>query len=466
MPRQLSGLDATFLGAETATAFMHGVGIIRLGAGDHHPITVEDLRDHVRQRLARLEPLCRQLVTVPGGLDQPWWITVAPDPDHHVSHVRLAASSGRRGFENLCEVIAESPLDRGRPLWHLWLVDGLADGGQALVVKIHHSVSDGVGALAIVAGILDTEPEPPEQESVEVEVEVEPVPDAAWMLARAAAHRARWPLDVARTVLEVGAPLRHLFQLGRHPHPDMAVPLAAPRLAMSGVVSAKRAVAIRELPMDQVKAVAHASGARVNDVILAVLAGSLRRWLLDQDDLPDQALVAAVPVSLRTMEEMADAGNKVSACFVHLDTQISDPAERLRACSEAAAGGKAAHLALGPHVIENFTSLVYPNVVTAGMKAYSGMGLARLHPPAVNLVVSNVAGPPWALYLKGRQVTSLTALGPIFDGVPLDVTAVSSTGCLSIGYIACPDRVPDLPSLADHTQTAFDELLSATGVGS
>ncbi len=462
MPRQLSGLDATFLEAETATAFMHGVGIIRFDAGGHERITFEALRAHLQRRIGHMEPLRRQLVTVPGGLDQPWWITAEPDLDHHLSHVELDPDGDDRAFEELCEGIAQSPLDRERPLWHLWLVDGVRRDEQALVVKIHHSVSDGVGALAIVATILDTVPDPVEREPVDLEVEAPP--DAGWMLARAAAHRARWPLDAARTAVEVAASVGQLFRLGRRSHADVAVPLRAPRLPMSGVVSAHRSVAIRELPMDRVKAVAHASGAKVNDVILAVLAGSLRRWLMDQDALPDLALVAAVPVSLRTIEEMAEAGNKVSACFVHLATQVSDPLERLHACSEAAAGGKAAHLALGPHTIEHLTSLVYPNLVTAGMRAYSGMGLAQVHPPPVNLVVSNVAGPPWPLYLQGRRVTSLTALGPIFDGVPLDVTAVSCDGCLSIGFITCPERLPDLGALADHTQAAFDELVDATGV--
>jgi len=215
--------------------------------------------------------------------------------------------------------------------------------------------------------------------------------------------------------------------------------------------------------MTRVKAVARAGGVRVNDVVLATLAGAVRSWLQAHGDLPDQPLVAAIPVSTRSAEELSRAGNHVSACFVHLATQIEDPVERLAVTAASSAQGKEAHAAVGSEVLAHFTSLALPITVVTSLRLYSGLGLPSLHPPAVNLVVSNVPGPTFPLYLAGRRADRLYALGPIFDGAPLNVTAVSFDGTLGIGLEACPDRLPDLGSLADELATAFDELASPLG---
>jgi WS/DGAT/MGAT family acyltransferase len=215
--------------------------------------------------------------------------------------------------------------------------------------------------------------------------------------------------------------------------------------------------------MDRVKAVARAADVRVNDVVLGTLAGGARAWLEAHDDLPDQPLVAAIPVSTRSADELSRAGNHVSACFVHLETQIEDPVERLRATASSSVQGKEVHAAVGSEVLAHFTALALPITVVTSLRLYSGLGLPSLHPPAVNLVVSNVPGPTFPLYLAGRRADRLSALGPIFDGAPLNVTAVSFDGTLSIGLVACPDRLPDLTTLADALVGAFDDLAAALG---
>lgn len=461
---QLSGLDATFLGAESPTVHLHGVGIIRLAPADD-PVTLDELTALVEARLDRLAPLRHLLVTVPAGLDRPYWAEVTPDLSEHLDHVVLPGD-GPDEFEAFCAQVATDHLDRTKPLWHFWLVDGLPDGAQALVIKLHHSVSDGVGSLAIVAQLLDLEPAPTAtaDPATDAAAHPEPVPGPMWLLGRAAGHLVRWPIDAARAAIEVAGSVVRLASVVRdQPSSDRAAPMAAPRLSSSGPISAKRDVAMRDIPMDRVKAVARSADVRVNDVVLAMLAGAVRSWLETHDDLPDQPLVAAIPVSTRAPDDLTRAGNHVSACFMHLATQIADPVERLRTTGSSSARGKEAHAAVGSEVLAHFTSLALPITVVTSMRLYSGLGLPALHPPAVNLVVSNVPGPPFPFYLAGRRVDRLYALGPIFDGAPLNVTAVSFDGTLGIGLVACPDQLPDLDSLADAVGTAFDELAAAVG---
>jgi WS/DGAT/MGAT family acyltransferase len=463
MVDQLSGLDATFLEAETDTIHLHALGVVRL-VPDAERMTPSDLRDLVAARLHRLRPLRQQLVTVPAGLDQPYWIEVVPDLDEHLHHAVLPHDDPH-AFEAFCSDLAEPHLDRTRPLWQFWLVDGLPHGGQALVLKVHHSVSDGIGGLAIVSELLDLDATPPRSEAPTEPVASERRPGPVWLLGRAAGHVARWPGAAARTVVELGGSAVRLRGVVRREHtPDRAAPLIAPRLASSGRVTAGRGVAFRDLPLDRVKAVAHAADVRVNDVVLATLAGAVRRWLQDQDDLPDQPLVAAVPVSTRGPEDLQAPGNHVSACFIHLATHVADPRERLAATASSSVLAKEAHAAVGDQVLAHLTSLIMPITVVTSLRLYSGLGLPALHPPAVNLIVSNVPGPTFPLYLAGRQVDRMYALGPILDGAPLNVTAVSYHGTLGIGCVSCPERIPTLAALADGLAPAFEELAAAVGV--
>jgi WS/DGAT/MGAT family acyltransferase len=468
---QLSGLDATFLEAETETIHLHGVGIIRLAAGEEH-LTLDALTRLVERRLDRLAPLRQRLVTVPAGLDRPYWVEADPVLSEHIDHVDLPGDDPGE-FEAFCASVAEDHLDRTRPLWHFWLVDGLPDNAQALVIKLHHSVSDGVGSLAIVATLLDIEPNPAEPPSTssgkadrasQAHDHTKHAPGPLWLLGRAVGHMVHWPIDAARATIEIGGSAVRLAHLVRsQPDPDRAAPLAAPRLASSGPVSASRSVAMREIPMDRVKAVARAADVRVNDVVLATLAGATRTWLDAHDDLPDQPLVAAIPVSTRSAEDLTRPGNHVSVCFVHLATHVADPVERLRVTASSSVQGKEAHAAVGSEVLAHFASLALPITVVTSLRLYSGLGLPSRHPPAVNLVVSNVPGPTFPLYLAGRRADRLYALGPILDGAPLNVTAVSFAGTMGIGLIACPERLPDLASLADALSTAFDDLATALG---
>ncbi len=472
MAVQLRGIDAAFLALESPTGHLHGVGVVRLVPGEPR-LRRDELIDLVASRLAHLPVLRRQLVSVPGGLDQPYWIEVDPDLRRHIQAHTLVRGDPASAFEQFCAQVTATPLDRSGPMWEFWLVDGLAQHGQALVIKMHHSLCDGIGSLALIAQLFDDQPVmvPADAKATAADAApCEPVPSedppgTPRLLGRAALHALARPFDLVATTVELVASARRLRStLVALDGADLAAPLVTPHLPYHGPITAARAVALRDLPLDRVKAVAHASGTHVNDVILAVLAGTLRRWLQLHDQLPDQPLVAAVPVSTRSPDELFEPGNHVSACFVTLPTDLDDPRERLAVTAAVAEGGKAVHAAVGGSTLERLTSLTFPLVLSVPIGLYQRAGVAAVHPAPVNVVVSNVAGPAFDLFLAGRAAEAFYALGPIFDGVALNITAVSFHGVLGFGYVTCPDRLDDIAALGDFQAGAFEELASAFGV--
>ena len=460
---QLSGIDAAFLSLESSTGHLQGVGVVRLAAGAE-PLGLDELISLVDGRMSRLDLLHRQLVTVPAGLDNPYWIDVEPDLSKHIRAHQLPEGGDPADFEQFCAGLAGTPIDRSAPMWEFWLVDGLAGGGQALVIKLHHSLCDGIGSLALIAQLFDTHPEPvaPEEDAP---CPTEAPPSTPWLLGQGLLHGLRRPFDLLSAAVELVASAGRLRgTVASQAGVDLAAPLATPHLSYHGSVTGERSIVFRDLPLDRVKGIAHASGTRVNDVILTVLAGTLRRWLLLHDELPDQPLVAAVPVSTRGQDELFEPGNHVSACFVHLPTNLDDPRERLEVTAAVAAGGKAVHAAVGPATLARLTSLAYPLVLAAPTELYHRAGAAGAHPAPVNLVVSNVPGPSFDLFIAGRPAEAFYALGPIFDGVALNITAISFQGVLGFGYVTCPSRLGDLTTLADGQEEALEELAGAYGI--
>lgn len=459
MTGQLSALDAAFLELESDSGHLQGVGVITLVPGAPK-LTLDELTALVGHRLHRLDVFRRRLLTVPGGVDRPYWADSAPDLPSHIHEVDV---SGRtEGFEGFCSDLASTKLDRSRHMWELWLVHGPGPDRESLVVKIHHSLCDGLGSLALVAQLLDTDPDGMDdagRESAPTPEEVPPGP--VELLTRSLASVVRRTAGIVGAVADLTASAARLAHVATSTEDDVAVPLATPVLPYQGALTARRSTALRELPLDRVKAVAHAADAHVNDVVLAVVTGTLRRWLIASESLPDRAAVAAVPVSTRTAEQLFEPGNHVSAYFAHLPVHLESARERLEMSADSSKSGKAIHEALGPATLEHLTGLLLPVLTTLPVAAYRCLRLADRHPAPVNLVVSDVPGPSIPLYLAGRQAEAFYALGPVFDGVGLNITAVSYNGVIGVGYVTCPDRLDDIGALADHQDSAFEELARA-----
>jgi len=243
------------------------------------------------------------------------------------------------------------------------------------------------------------------------------------------------------------------------------LPLTTPRTSLNASITPHRRVAFSSIALEDAKRVRRACDTTLNDVVLAVCTGALRRYLLDGDELPADPLVATVPVSTAPTVANQRGANKVSAMFVALPCQIEDPVERLRAIREGTKGAKEEHNALGADVLLNWAEHATPNVFSTAARAYTRLKLADHHRPIHSLVISNVPGPDFSLYLSGAELVAGFPLGPVMDGAGLNITVMSYRGILNWGLMACAETVPRLSDLALYIPDALDELTAAAGLG-
>jgi WS/DGAT/MGAT family acyltransferase len=270
---------------------------------------------------------------------------------------------------------------------------------------------------------------------------------------------ARRPLKLARVLPETLGVLPGWVDRARRGR-AMPAPFSAPRTSFNGTVTGHRTVAFTKLDLAEVKAVKNAFGCTVNDVVLALCSGGLRKYLDDRGELPDSSLVAMVPVSVHG-KSRAGGTNKVSGMFASLASDVADPVERLAAIAEQNRIAKEHHQTLSASLLQDWALFAAPNTFGLAVRVYSRLRLADRHPPVHNLVISNVPGPPMPIYFLGARVTGFHPFGPVFHGAGLNITVLSSNGHLDVGIIACRELVPDLWELADDLPLALEELLAA-----
>jgi WS/DGAT/MGAT family acyltransferase len=454
---RLTGLDAGFLYMETPTLHMH---TLKIAIVDPSSVpggySFQKVKDTMAERLHLLPPFRRRVVEVPGRIHHPVWVT---EPDVDLSfHVRRVGCPAPGGMHEFCEIasdIASRQLDRSRPLWEVWVVEGLEEGKVGFVSKIHHTVADGVAAASLlgsIAGAIDT-PSP-------VEARPETLPS-----------RRRLFVDALRDLLRelAGLPkllrrtVRSLAELRRRRHTgDVTSPLpfSTPNLSFNGPLSSHRLFTMTSLGLDDAKMVKNTFSTTLNDVVLAVTAGALRRYLTERGELPDRPLVAGVPVSTAAEPDRL-GGNKVSNMFTSLPVQIPDPVERLRAIHEVTRSAKDAHNVLGAEMLRDWSEVTPPRPFAWFMRLYSRRGLAARHRPPINLVVSNVPGPRQPLEIAGARIVAIYSMGPILEGIGLNVTVWSYLDALNFGVVACPEHAPDLWRLTDSLHEALAELVKA-----
>lgn len=463
MSRPLTGLDSAFLAAETEAAHLHVTAVLTLEPAEDGPAHHADLRAHLAPRLRGMSVFRRHLREVPLGLDHPVWVEDDVDPDAHLRRVAVPPPGGEAELARLVSELAALPLDRSRPLWELWVVEGLARGRTALVAKVHHALIDGVAGAEILAGLLDLSPDAgsdPASGGAATERR-EPRPGSAAMLLRAARSLAGRPFGLARHSLQsAGAALRGLAAARRQPDgADGSAGLAAPD-ALAGAITSRREVAFASESLETLRELRSAFGVKLNDVVLAVCAGALRRYLAERGELPDAPLVAAVPVSLAGGSRHA-SGNRVSTLLTSLPVQLADPVSRLAHVRRSSLRAKRAHRAVGGELLASWAEVTPPALLSGVTDLYSRLDLADRHPPVVNLIVSNVPGPAQTLYCAGHRVEACHPLGPIYEGIGLNLTLLSLAGRAHFGLTACPDVVPDVGRIGRALGEATRELRAA-----
>jgi len=467
---QLSGLDASFLYLETPSLHMH-ISLTLIFDPSTVPggYSFETMKRSIAARIPCAPVFRRRLVEVPFRLGHPVWVDDSGfDIDYHVRLAAVPRPGGLRQLADLAGDISGRQLDRSKPLWEMWVVEGLADERIGLIAKMHHSTVDGVSGAALLSVLFDLEPEPgpdavpPEQPSDAR------VPSGFELTSRALVARSLRPFEITRDIVRTGhrvLDVRRVRQEPEHrgPTAKAALPLSAPRTSFNGSLTWRRSVALSAIGLDDVKRLKKATGTTVNDVVLAVCTGALRSFLLEGDELPDKPLVAVVPVSVRPDIDCPKGSNQISSMFVQLPVELERPIDRLMAIHDGTKGAKEEHNALGADTLLNWAEHATPSVFASAARLYSRMRLADRHRPIANLVISNVPGPDFPLYLAGAELEAGFPLGPVMEGMGVNITIMSYQGVLYWGIMASPDTIPRVWDLTAAIPIALDELLDAAG---
>lgn len=475
--QQLTGLDAAFLALETANSTGHVGGICILDpSGAPAPLTLARLTDVVEARLPMVPVLRRKLLNVPLGLDQPYWVDDPSfDLEYHIREIALPRPGSDAQLTEQVARLHARPLDRSKPLWEIYLISGLARRRAAVYTKIHHAAIDGVSGVELLTILLDLTPDGPVLPAPEPFVPARPPSHAA--LAALAAARLAWrPVQTVRFTNELVRVLPTLAPalgnlagglLGLNRGDGEVIPTApgrAPATPFNRPITAHRRLALRSVDLDGVKAVKNAFGGSVNDVVLAMCAGALRRWLAGRGALPEVPLIAMIPVSVRDPASKSAMGNKVSAMLAALPTNVSDPAERVAIAHAATKIAKEQHAVIPQGLVDQVSDFAPPALTARAARVVFATGVLHRLPP-FNLCVSNVPGPNVPVYLCGAKLLAHYPVSVITDGQGLNITLIGYLGRLHFGLVSCRELVPDLDVLADYLVAELAILVKAAKQG-
>ena len=481
--RQLTGLDAQFLAMESRSQYGHvgGVAILDPSTTPTGTLDLADIQQLILERMPLVPPFRWKLTEVPFGLDYPYWADDENfDIDFHVRELAIPAPYTQAKLEEQVARIFARPLDRAHPLWEMYVIHGLPDGQLALLTKIHHAVVDGMSGAEIMTAILDLTPEgrpAPEPSNGSAGQK----PGDLEMLARAALGLPRYPLRVlqalpttlphledsgalggipgAPTVARIAGGIQRALggdapQLGREK-------LTPPHTTFNGRVSAHRRVVLGQMSLADVRDVKSAYNCTVNDVIVSIVAGCVRRWLIEHGELPETPLVAQIPVSVRTEDQMGTFGNRILLMAAPLYTNEADPVTRLLRTHDALMDMKARHKALPAELLTDANQFIPPAVFARAARATFTIASSKRGRPMWNLVISNVPGPPVPLYCAGARLAANYPVSVITDGMGLNITVLSYCGSLDFGLVGDREQMPDLALLMGWLQEELDALKPA-----
>lgn len=462
---QLSGLDASFLYLETPDQLMHVCAALVLDPGTvPGGYDFASFKAELGRRISGVPTFRRKLRQIPWEIDHPVWVDDAEfDLDRHIRQVALPAPGGRAELTALVAELAETPLSRRHPLWEMAVIEGLADGRIAVFTKMHHATVDGISGASLISHLCSLEPDAASIAALEG-LALPPLPAAPGdlsLLRRGVSHALARPwrlMQMARPTVEVVSRTVRRARAGV----AMAAPLTAPRTSFNGTITGHRAVAFADLSLDKVRAIrALVPGATINDVLLAVSGGALRRYLDGRGELPQTSLLATIPVSVHGTSHRAGGTNKVSSLFARLGTNVADPLARLRMLAEADAHAKAHHDEIPADTLGDWAEFSPPHLFGVAMRLAARLRLAERAPVIQNLVISNVPGPPVPLYFVGARIEGFYPLGPVFHGAGLNITVISNNGRLHVGLIGCKHALPAPELLAREFATELDALYTA-----
>ena len=484
--QQMSGLDAAFLHMETGAQFGH-VGSLTLydqrEARDGS--LYRALRATLPERLHLLPPFRRRIVEVPFGLDHPYWIEDPDfDLDFHIRHIAVPPPGTSEQLAELVSHLHSLPLDRSRPLWQLWVIEGLESGQVALYIKVHHCTIDGVSGVEMTSTVLDRTREGGPTSPPLKRWRPERIPGDAEMFARGVVGLALQPGKAVRFAIRTArdlpgiaqllAPFADAVGLGRLPWPfgparsdQVDAPslpqTAAPRTSFNRSITPHRRFAFVTLSLEDARRVRKAFGTTLNDVVMAMCAGALRRYLEERGELPEEPLVASVPVSVRSASEKATYSNRVTAVMAELATNEPDPVKRLRRIHDSMRSAKQMQEAIPATLLQDFTQFATPALFAQAARIAARLRIADRMRPPFNLIISNVPGPREPLYCGGAQMRTYYPVSAVAEGQGLNITVQSYLDQLDFGVITCRELVSDPWRIARYLGEALEELAKLAG---
>jgi diacylglycerol O-acyltransferase len=482
--RQLTSLDAQFLAMESARTYGHvsGLAIYDPSTAPGGTLRREDLCRLIGERIHMLPPFRWKLAEVPLGVDHPYWVE---DPDFDLDfHVRESAvpppGDDRALAETVARIVAR-PLDRARPLWAAYVIHGLPEGRVAVLTKVHHAAVDGVSGAEILTALVDLSPEGREPKDLPPrpdEPTGERVPSQLEMLGRGLLGVPRQPVRALKQLPKIpnladvpgvqqmplvgrigrlSARAQKLLTSGDTAHILEPPPVSVPKTRFNRRITPHRRFSFGSLPLDRIKAIKNEAGVSVNDVVVTICTTAVREFLLARDELPDEPLVSMVPVSVRTPEQMGTFGNRVGAMIVPIPTDVIDHRERLLKAHETLAVAKTRHKAIPATLMQDITQFIPPAVHARASRLTMQLA-ANMGRPMLNLVISNVPGPPMPLYMAGAQLHAHFPVSVITDGVGLNITCMSYQDHVDFGVVVDREMADDAWEFMDRLRDALHDL--------
>lgn len=456
--RQLTPQETFFIGGETSRVYQHTGGLILLDASDRPDFGYDTFRREMEERLEQVPPFRWKLHEVPLGLDLPYWVEDENfSYDHHIRRIAVPSPGDRRALGELVSYLYCKHLDRNRPLWETWFIEGLADGQFAMMQKMHHCMMDGEGAAKLGEVMNDFEadaaPRPVDPQISQAQPGRVPTP---WEESLNVARRySRLPLQAGREVYDVLRSRVRDRLTGRGAGHKPPVALAC----FNGDISPYRAFVFGSLSLDAIKTVKNHFDVTVNDVIMALVSSTLRNYLLERGSLPGESLRTSMPVSLRSQGDDRFS-NRLTATTVTLATAVEDPVQRLREISKESERAKAKAHAGGKGFME-VMQLLPPFMVNAMMNFAPPE--ATVSAVGTNLLVSTVRGSPWPMYRAGVRQTAMYPLSIITPGSGINVTCLSYAGSVDVGITLEPSMFPQPWTLVDGLARALDDYAGLAG---
>jgi diacylglycerol O-acyltransferase / wax synthase len=463
----LSGIDAAFLHLESPEMPMHvgSLHVLELPAG-YSGDYFEDVKACLAERLHLADVFTRKLALMPFDLSNPVWVEDEDiDLDHHVRHITLPRPGSNSQLQQYVARLHSTLLDRSRPLWEFFVIDGLRSGEVALYIKVHHARLDGQAGIALGRAILDTEAagrriKPPRARLRRNQYQL----GVAELLGAATSNTAQQVVKLFKALPALARAAKSVLlpEKDEHGRRQWALPRSldvfAPRTTLNVAITNQRRFAARTVPLAEVKEIAKRAGVSLNDVVMATVAGALRDYFLGHRELPAKSLSAAVPVSLRAAGDET-ANNQVGMVIMTLATDVADPIERLKKIAAASSNTKALVGRVKAAIPTDFPMLAAPWLMSGLASLYGRSRLANVLPPLANVVISNVPGVQAQLYFAGAKIISYYPVSIPAHGMALNVTVESYNGRLDYGLIACRRALPDIADLADALLAEHRKLL-------